>query len=364
MFIGHALLAFALVAGAVGLAGWSRERATALGVVAAAFATAPDVDMAYALVGVWKTLAAMVAPTPDSAALVASFWKTGNLVHRAVTHSLVVAPVVALVAGLWVLGRQDRAPAGSTVRDETRNAWDDIRHARGEFSVTESVRQALTVSPRRYGLASLLVLAGLIAVAAVKSGVLGGAIMALFGLAVLAIAETVARRTDLTAPSVFGAALVGAASHPFGDLVTGEPPAFLYPLDATLVAERIHLSADPTLNLLGAFGFELAAIWLGVGTFLWLSGVSPRVALDRRATLGAGYAASAFVLPAPTLEVSYQFVVTVIAVGLVGFMPSVRLVAPPGGSRVDLPDGASAAVTGLAAVTLAGVAYAAAYVVF
>lgn len=352
MFVGHALLAFALVAGGLAAAGRDRGHAVRLGVVAAAFATAPDVDMAYALVGVWHTLAGALAATPAASGAVEQFWSTGNLVHRAVTHSLLIAPVVALAAALWVRGRRVRE-------------WPRARHGADRHSARPDRRGLpgrAVVQQGRHGLASVALVGGLIAVATVTSGALGGFVMALFGVAALAIAEVVARRSDLAPRAVGGAALVGAVSHPFGDLFTGHPPAFLYPLDVTLVAGRPQLFADPTLNLLGAFGVELGAIWLGVGTALWLSGVSPRVALDRRATLGAGYAAGAVLIPAPTLEVSYQFVFTVIAVGLVGVMPRVRLESPPGGSRVALPDGASAAVTGLAAVTLAGVAYAVAYV--
>lgn len=336
VFVGHALLAFALAAGGAALLGADRRRATALGIVAAAFATAPDVDMAYAVVGVWGVAVDAVAPTGAGWVLVNAFWSTGNVVHRTVTHSLVVAPVVALAAALWLRGRRRTAAVDAATGDSVPGA-------------------------RPFVGGAVLGLAGLVAVATVESGPLGGAVMALFGLVCLALAEVTARRTDLGAVPAFGAALLGVVSHPFGDLLTGDPPAMLYPLDATLFAERLTPFGDSTLNLLTAFGVELAAVWLGVGVFLWLTGVAPHVALNRRATLGAGYAASAFVLPAPTLDVSYPFVFSVIAVGVVGLMPRVRLVPPADGPRVALPDGTSAAVTGLAAITVAGIAYTLAY---
>ena len=330
MFVGHALIAFALVAGATARFGASRERATALGLVGAAFATVPDVDMAYALVGVWQALLPAAASTTGGPGVIEGFWSTGNLVHRAVTHSLVVAPAMALAAALWVRGRCLRA---------------HVPTHRVTF------------------LASAAVAVGLVAVATAVSGALGGAIMGLFVVAALGVSEVTARRSEFAPWTVGAAALTGLASHPFGDLLTGEPPAMLYPFDVTLLAERPTPFVDPTLNLLTAFGAELAAIWLGVGVFLWLSGVSPHVALDRRATVGAGYAATALVLPAPTLDVSYHFVFTVLAVGIVGFVPRVELerVRPFARPRVSLPDGASAAVTALTAVTLAVVAYAGAY---
>jgi hypothetical protein len=45
MFVGHALLAFSLVAGAAGLAGRDRSRALALGLAAGACAAIPGGDM-------------------------------------------------------------------------------------------------------------------------------------------------------------------------------------------------------------------------------------------------------------------------------------------------------------------------------
>jgi len=49
--LGHALVAFAIVALVAHRIGWEPRRATALAVVAGAFATIPDVDMVYALTG-------------------------------------------------------------------------------------------------------------------------------------------------------------------------------------------------------------------------------------------------------------------------------------------------------------------------
>lgn len=327
VFIGHALLAFALVASVAAFSGWPRERALLVGVVAGLFAAAPDVDIAYALVGI------ATASVSDALVLAGVFWETGNLVHRAVTHSLVVAPVVALAVGLLVFGMR-----------------------------TES-------HPARA--AGLLVASGLVAVAGAKSGALGAAVMGLFALVSLAIAAVVAQRTDLDARTVTVTALVGTASHPFGDLFTGEPPAMLYPLDVTLVTERLTLHADPTLHLLSAFGLELATVWAAVLVGLWLTGRSLRTVVDPRAALGVGYAASLLVIPAPTLDLSYPFVFTVLAVGAVGATPrlnrasrAVSSTASPVVGRLaafELPDRASAALTGLTAISLAWFAYSVAY---
>ncbi|GAB7094830.1 metal-dependent hydrolase [Halolamina litorea] len=312
MFVGHALLAFALVGGGAALLR-DRETGLLLGALAAAFAAAPDVDMAYALVG-------LVGAEGGAAGTVRSFWEASTAVHRTITHSLVVAPVAAGLAGAWLHGRRTDAPA-----------W--------------------------LGVAALLG-AGLCAVTALVSGVLGGAVMALFVLAAAAVAEAAGRYSAVDAGMTFAVAVVALVSHPFGDLVTGEPPAFLYPINAPLVTERIALSTDATLHLLGAFGIELAAIWAGLLVGLWLLERPVREAIDFRAVAGVGYALAVLAIPAPTIDSSYQFVFSVLAVGMIGTTPRVRL--PD--IAIERPDAISAAITGLTAVTVAGVAYAVAYV--
>lgn len=298
MFVGHALLAFALVAGVAHALDRPRERALALGALAAAFATAPDVDMLYAPVGV------VGADTVTGAAT--GFWSAGNVVHRAVTHSLPVGGVLAGALAALARGGRYRYPAGAA-------------------------------------------LAGLVAVAAAESGALGAVVMAAFVLVALAVAAG-GVLLGFSPRAVGAAALVGLLSHPFGDLLTGEPPAMLYPLDAALVASRPDPFADPTLNLLAPFALELAVAWLAALTYLWVDGARLRETLAGRATVGAGYAGAALVLPAPTLETSYHFVFSVLAVGAVAAVPT-RLRRYP---RRTL-------VTGLAAVTLAGAAYTAVY---
>lgn len=308
MFVGHALLAFALVAG-VATRFVPPRRALAFGAVAAAFATVPDVDIGYAVVGL---VGALGGGPLD---LASAFWETGNVVHRGMTHSLVVAPVAALAAAAWVDGR---GPA-----------------------------RALAV-----GLAALLV-----ATTASISGVLAGTVALAFVLACLAVGEVVVRRGDVGPRGTFLLALVGFASHPFGDVFTGEPPALFYPF-ASVPLETVTLDPDPTLHLLGAFGLELATVWAALLVWTRLHEGRSLPAVDARAVAGAGYAATAFVIPAPTLDLSYPFVFSVLAVGLVGVAPRVRVrrreFARPAPER--------AAYTGLTAVTVAALAYAVAYV--
>lgn len=317
MFVGHALLAFALAASAAASFGWSKERALLVGVLTGLFAAAPDVDIAYAFVGL------ATVSVSDALALAGAFWETGNVVHRAVTHSLVVAPVVALAIGLFVRGlrRQSRATQA----------------------------------------ASLVVAGVLVAASGATSGALGAVVMGLFCLVSLCVASVAARRTDFDAATVAAAALFGFVTHPFGDLFTGEPPTMLYPLDGTLVAERVAFHADPTVHLLTAFGVELATVWAAIAVTLWLTETSVRTVLHPRAALGVGYAASLLILPAPTLDLSYPFVFTVVAVGALGAAPTVRRARDA--RRLELLERGPALVTGLAAITLAWMAYFVAYLV-
>lgn len=302
MFVGHGCLAFAIAALAARRLGWSRETALQVAVVAGLFATLPDVDVLYGVAG-------LLAPAAGSGPVpVGSFWDAGNQVHRGVTHALPVAVVVTAAVAL-------------AARD-------------GRWSLAGAV----------------VVFAALVSLVVVLSGGLAGAVTAVFVLGAVALVAG-ARRRGVGPGVLIAGAFVGLVSHPFGDVFTGSPPAFLYPFDVALLAERVVLSADPTLHLLGAFGIELAAVWLGVTAYLRLTGDHPSAHIDRRAVVGVAYAGAALALPAPTLDVSYHFVFSVLAVGVVG-------VAPPSVERARTP---RAVVTALSAVSLAALAYATVY---
>ncbi|MFB6207447.1 MAG: metal-dependent hydrolase [Haloglomus sp.] len=322
MFVGHGLLAFALAAAAAYLWGWSGERALALGVLAGAFGLAPDVDILYAPVGV------LGASGPLDAA--AEFWQAGNRIHRSVTHSLLVGAAASLAAGWWATGR------------------------------------------REVRLGAVTLLAALVAVALVVTGPLGAVALAAFATTCLGLARVGRVRLGIGPLAVAAAAAVGTLTHPFGDLFTGEPPALLYPLDVTVLAERVALAPDPTLHLLGALFAELATAWLAAFVLVWLRDdalSSPLAAppavgrltrrIDRRAGVGVGYAGAAALLPAPTLEVSYHFVFPLLGVGLV--VAGVAAVREVRATPNDWPGLERAALSGLAAVTLAAGAYTGAY---
>nr|WP_305794595.1 metal-dependent hydrolase [Halomarina rubra] len=296
------MLAFALVA-AVAARYTTDRRALALGVLAGAFATLPDVDMLYAPVG-------LLWADGGPLALAEGFWSASTVVHRAATHSLVVAVVAAPAFAAW---------------------------ARGGPS----------------GLLGGTLLGALVVASFAASGFLGGLVVGAFVLGGLAI-TTVAARRGVPPLAVLPTALVGLASHPFGDLFTGEPPRLLYPFETTLLVERVPLSGDPVLHLLGAMLVELATFWLAAVVYLHLTDQRLSDYLHPTVALGLPTGGVALAVPDPTLSLSYPFVFTVLGLGaaigvLVGALDRLR-------SR-ERHRPLAMALTALAAVTVAVFAY-------
>jgi membrane-bound metal-dependent hydrolase YbcI (DUF457 family) len=205
-------------------------------------------------------------------------------------------------------------------------------------------------------LGGIAVLTGMVVATTTFVGALETGVMVSF-VAAGALVAAGARRVGVEPRHVLAAALVGVLTHPFGDLFTGTAPTLLYPFDVELLPTQVTLSADPTLHLLGAFALELATVWLALLVYLTVRDQPLRTHVRRRAVLGAGYAAAVVVLPPPTLSVSYHFVFSILAVGVVcglaGFLAS---------DLRRLRTRLAVLSTGLATVTVALVAYTAAYV--
>jgi membrane-bound metal-dependent hydrolase YbcI (DUF457 family) len=336
VFVGHGLLAFALVVLAARRAAWPRDRILAVGALAFAFGTLPDIDIVYAVFGLFGDLSG-----PFAAA--SAFWEASTVVHRTVTHSLVVGALAAVAFACW---------HGARTR-----TWATSRRL-GSGAVAGTALVALVV------------------VAFVASGPLAGAVISVFCLAGVGLTSVADRRLPwLTPRTVAAVALVGLLTHPFGDLLTGEPPAMLYPFAVTLVPERLVVHPDRTLHLLAAFGLELSAIWAAVAAYLSLSNRRIRAYVQPRAGLGLGYASAVLLVPAPTVDASYQFVFSILAVGVLGVIelrrgafgrPLLGDGGSPsradGGRFVGLADPMTTVVTALTAVTLAAGGYAIAYI--
>jgi len=271
VFVGHGLLVFALAAFAAEWRGWSSRRALTLGAAAGLFATLPDVDVVYALIAIdGGRFLGGGSVEPEV------FWDAANSVHRSMTHSLIVAAVAGPALGVW-----------------------SSRSGRRLFR----------------GLA-LVVLVGLVGVAIVVSGVLGGIVMGAFVVGGLATATACRRWTDLSPGLVGLVATAGLASHPWGDLLTGQPPQLFYPFDTGVLSARIALHSDPTIHLLGAFTIELATIWLAAIAVVRVTDRSWRTFYGPSGALGAAYSVAPLVLLPPTLETSFHFVFSIIGLGL------------------------------------------------
>lgn len=308
MMVGHAALAFALGAWLADWAGADAGKALLIGVAAGGFATVPDADMGYAFVGV------LTAGTTDPSVLLNSFWDAGLTVHRGMTHSLVVGLFSAVAFGLFAGKSLSRA-------------------------------------------AGVALLGGAVIVTGVLVGFLEGGVMASFVVAGGAV-TLIARRAGLDQQTVFGAALIGLLTHPFGDLFTGTAPTLLYPFDVRFLPTRVTLSADPTIHLIGAFALELATIWFAIIVYTRLRGQPLGDRIHPTAAAGAVYAGVVLFIPPPTLDVSYHFVYSVLAVSSIGLL-----------ANLPRPDFSSARsrqtvfLTGLTAATVALLSYGFAYVV-
>jgi membrane-bound metal-dependent hydrolase YbcI (DUF457 family) len=305
MFVGHGLLAFAIVAWAATRQGLDRDRALAVGTLAAAFATIPDVD-------VLESLLAVVVQPVELTDIPEAFWRRSTVVHRTATHSLVTGALVAAAVAGW---------AAALVTVPTGRRWT----LAGASIATVVILVACVWWDTGPGAA------GVLAVAA--------------GLAL--VTATVGVRWGLGVVPIGLAAAVGLLTHPFGDLFAGEPPPLLYPIAASPVPARLTLHPDPTLHVVGAFALELVTVWLAVLVAARLHGVSLRTRVCPRSLIGVGYAGAAVVLPPPTLDSAVVFVTTILGVGILAALARSRWRADPW-----IP-----VATGLAAVSIATVAY-------
>ncbi|WP_226006534.1 metal-dependent hydrolase [Natrinema salinisoli] len=329
MFIGHGLLAFAVAAFVADWRGWETRRALLVGALAGVFATIPDVDVAYALVGLLEWQAA-----DGAVGAPAAFWDASRGVHRSVTHSLVVGAVAAPAFGLLA----------------ARSSSDRVHSGRARVAHT----------------AGSALLVALVVIALAWGGPIAALVTGLFVASGLLVARAVARVSTFSPPTVAVAALWGLWSHPWGDLVTGSPPDWFFPFPSPILESRLVLSADPTLHLLGAFAIELATIWLALAVICRLTDRSILATVDRRAAVSVAYGVAPLAAAPPTLAVSYHFVFSILGLGvLCGVVRDTPSLIRPRAIDRGLPstDGVLEVVlTALAAVTVALVSYVTVYV--
>lgn len=322
MYVGHSLLAFALGASFARRAGVRRSLVLPVGMLAAGFALVPDVDAAYTAFVVVQAPPEQLFPTPEYV-WTDEAWR----VHRALTHSLIVGAVASVGVGFLELARVRR--------------WDLFGYVVGTIAIGS--------------------FAGILAAGYSSDGATGLLTAGLYVAGALALV-TWARRWSVPPRWLGGAAAIGLLTHPFGDLFMGRPPAFLYPVVSTSPIARISVAPDPTVNLIVLFGLELALAWAVVWTVSVERDWQIREATGAPGLLGVGFAAAAFVITPPTLQVAYHFALGTLATGFIlGVVPGVARVRGSADRRsIDYRTGI---VTGLAAVSLAAVAYLLAFLV-
>lgn len=313
VFVGHAFLAFGLVAllaarfgpnrgvdvgRRVRFGGRSIAVAVALGVIAALAASLPDLDVLQVI--------AVVATAPTGDPLIEQVRAASRATHRLTTHSVVLAAPIATGIALWA-----------------RQRW----------------------------LGATLFVA-LVAVVALASGAVAAAVLGAVVAGAAGIG-TLATRWDLDARATGAAAFVGLAIHPWTDLLTGTPPAMAAPLGLTMFDARIAPVADPFANLLLATGAELAVIWFGIGVATWLTGRSVRGFVHPVAMVGVAYVPIGAALTAPSVENAVPFVATLLAVGVVGVLAVMAIDRTRTGVLRGLFTGLVAITVGTAATALA-----------
>lgn len=329
MYVGHALLAFALVGGLARLTGRGDREILVFAALGACYGLLPDVDLVYTVYAVAESGPTGIFPTTKHV------WTESWVIHRTLTHSLLVgsALVVAVLGAAVVVPRSltDRPPVATRVLGG--------------------------------GLAGLLTVA-LLSIAFVADGRLGMITMSLLVTGAIGL-TLVGRRHGVSVTWLGCVAAVGLLLHPLGDLWMGRPPVVFYPVAPKLAFPPILFASDPTIHFVTAFMIELGLAWASI--LLWISTTDRAVWTMIRPAAALGLVAcGAFVLvPPPTFTIAYQFSAGVLGLGLVSAVGTLLLegtsspsTSPMGRTDPQLwshwPD---AVVTGMATTTLGLVSY-------
>lgn len=316
MYLGHSFLAFAIVGIAGRLLDLEPRRTLLLAALAGAFGFLPDVDM-------WRTVLVFlregprgVFPTEEH--VFVHSW----VVHRTLTHSVVVGAGVVLATGLFAV-----------VRDRT------VAPDRG-------------VAVGLFALATL----GLLASSFRAGGAVALATMGLFLGTSVAVASAGFDR-GASPGDVTSAAAVGVLSHPLGDLWMGRPAAFLYPISSVPPIGIVRFSRDPVLHFLAAIAVEVGLLWTCILVVAAVAGRRLRPALSPLAAAGLLYAAVLGSVPPPTFAEAYQFAIGLFAASLLVAIAVLWI-----DRRAERPRPvARASLSAVAAFTLALLSYAVAY---
>jgi len=262
MFAGHFFIAFLIVSLFAYWKGIDKEQCLVLGVFAGGFAVLPDLDIVYAL----KGLSSIFLPV----SVLDSFWSASKVIHRGISHSLVTG---FIAASLFALGYEKNSYIGNI------------------FSI---------------------IFLGVFAF--FLDGWIGAGVLVLYG-AVGGVLSTYAENY-LSRKRLFAVALTGLMSHPFGDLFTGTPPDFLYPLNIEIISSRLVLFSDPVINIVSLLIFEVALILSGITFIAYLKDFDVTKFFNLAPLVGVLYGSVFWLIPLPSLSEAYKFVFSILLYSL------------------------------------------------
>lgn len=265
MIAGHAALSFLVASLAAYYIGKNPDQCIKIGIFAGVFAVLPDLDIVFAAGEVLKVF------TSGLGGFIESFWDVSGSFHRGVTHSV----ITLFFSTVFFVFYRDR-------KNKLRLA-------------------AITVFfSSVYGL--------------FYAGAEAAVVLAVFMTSGMKLSSYSVR--FLSRKEFMLSATSGLMIHPFGDIFTGTPPDFLFPLNFTLIESRVVLNQDPVLNLLSILLLELLLVFLAVLSAIFLREDGIRGHMSYSPLVGLLYAPLYFVLPEPTLSSPYIFVFVAVGLGL------------------------------------------------
>jgi membrane-bound metal-dependent hydrolase YbcI (DUF457 family) len=230
-----------------------------LGLAAGLFALIPDIDVLYAFTEIAEVTSGFYGFTD-------SFWDASQQTHRGFTHSLVTSLIAVSMFSI--------------------NYLTEKKYLAGVFIFLMT------------GLSYFL------------EGTINASIVFVFILTGFIITERI--KQDISFRDFAAVSAFGLLAHPFGDVITGIPPDFLYPLPLELINERIIIFWDPSLNFLAVFRLELFLIWSGILRYVLIKEKNLREELSIVSATGFIYGTSSFFLTSPSLSNSYRFVFSIV----------------------------------------------------
>lgn len=266
MIVGHAAIGFLLVTGVAALA--DHRHPVALGLVAALAAMTPDVDIITGMLGVLHASFSLHGVST-------SFAAAADLGHRGITHTLVAAVAGGLAAGV-VTCRSSRT--------------------------------------RRVAGLGLLV----VGLGSLQPGALGLLVAATFIGTCTLLAIAARRRLSLSKRAVALAIGAGVVSHPFGDVLAGDPPRFFAPFSNALLLPELTLYPETTLETtLQLLSVEIGLLWASLLLASVLTGFSLRAWLGLAVGGGVALLVRGVLTGWPYYEVALLFGGVIVGVAIV-----------------------------------------------